>query len=215
MEIFPCLGIPFWGKQFRPAASSNWRGWRRADLQAARWRVEASLSRVEAAQAAGMSELRIAVRAAMTGHLVLSTLHTNDAPEAIATLRNMDVPSYLISSALTAVIGQRLVRTICKECRAAFTPNAQLLKSIGLPATVKKLYRGTGCDACYRTGNRGRTGIFDILEIKADVRKLIAADAGPDELAKAAKLKTMAQHCREKVKEGSVEPEEFLKVIRT
>ena len=65
---------------------------------------------------------RIAVRAAMTGHLVFSTLHTNDAPEAIATLRNMDVPAYLISSALTAIVGQRLVRTICQECRTAFKP---------------------------------------------------------------------------------------------
>lgn len=158
---------------------------------------------------------RIAVRAAMTGHLVFSTLHTNDAPEAIATLRNMDVPSYLISSALTAVIGQRLVRTICAQCRASFSPNTALLKSIGLPATVKKLYRGQGCEVCYRTGNRGRTGIFEIFEIKNEVRKLIADDAGPEALAKAAKLRTMAQHCREKVKEGIVAPEEFLKVIRT
>lgn len=158
---------------------------------------------------------RIAVRAAMTGHLVFSTLHTNDAPEAIATLRNMDVPSYLISSALTAVIGQRLIRTICAQCRASFVPSAALVKSIGLPATVKKLHRGQGCEVCYRTGNRGRTGIFEIFEIKNEVRKLIAEDAGPEVIAKAAKLKTMAQHCREKVKEGIVAPEEFLKVIRT
>ena len=80
---------------------------------------------------------RIAIRAAMTGHLVFSTLHTNDAPEAISTLRNMDVPAYLISSALTAVIGQRLVRTICNECWTPFKPEASLLKSLGLPATTK------------------------------------------------------------------------------
>lgn len=158
---------------------------------------------------------RIAVRAAMTGHLVFSTLHTNDAPEAIDTLRNMDVPSYLIASALTAVIGQRLVRTICENCRKGFKPSATLLKSIQLPATTKQLYRGAGCELCYHTGNRGRTGIFEILEITPEIRKLIAEDGGMAAIVKAAKLKTMAMRCREKVKKGIVEPEEFLRVIRT
>jgi len=158
---------------------------------------------------------RIAIRAAMTGHLVFSTLHTNDAPEAIDTLRNMDVPSYLIASALTAVIGQRLVRTICENCRKGFKPSATLLKSIQLPATTKQLYRGAGCEQCYHTGNRGRTGIFEVLEISPEIRKLIANDGGMTSIVKAAKLKTMAMRCREKVKKGIVEPEEFLRVIRT
>ncbi len=158
---------------------------------------------------------RIAIRAAMTGHLVFSTLHTNDAPEAISTLRNMDVPAYLISSALTAVVGQRLVRTICDECRTHFKPAASLLKSLGLPATTKKLYRGEGCDTCYHTGNRGRTGIFEILEVTEPIRKLINDEAGSDQIMKATKLKTMAMRCRQKVKEGIVNPEEFLRVIRT
>lgn len=158
---------------------------------------------------------RIAVRAAMTGHLVFSTLHTNDAPEAISTLRNMDVPAYLIASAITSVIGQRLVRTICQECRTSFKPPATLLKSLGLPATTKKLYRGKGCDACYHTGNFGRTGIFEVLEINEPIRKLIEKEATADELMKAAKLKTMAMRCRQKVTAGTVNPEEFLRVIRT
>jgi type IV pilus assembly protein PilB len=158
---------------------------------------------------------RIAIRAAMTGHLVFSTLHTNDAPEAISTLRNMDVPAYLISSALTAVAGQRLVRTICENCQTAFKPSASLLKSMGLPATTKKLYRGEGCDECFHTGNRGRTGIFEILEITEPIRKLINEEAGSDKIMKAAKLKTMAMRCRQKVKDGLVNPEEFLRVIRT
>lgn len=158
---------------------------------------------------------RIAIRAAMTGHLVFSTLHTNDAPEAISTLRNMDVPAYLISSALTAVIGQRLVRTICNECRTPFKPPASLLKSLGLPATTKKLFRGAGCDECYHTGNRGRTGIFEILEINESLRRLINDEAGVEQIMKGAKLKTMAMRCRQKVKDGIVNPEEFLRVIRT
>jgi type IV pilus assembly protein PilB len=158
---------------------------------------------------------RIAIRAAMTGHLVFSTLHTNDAPEAIATLRNMEVPAYLISSALTAVVGQRLVRTICRECLTSFKPTPTMLKSLGLPATTKKLYRGTGCDACYHTGNHGRTGIFEVLEITEPVRKLIYDEASADAIMKAAKLITMAMRCRQKVTEGLVNPEEFLRVIRT
>ncbi|NUM55886.1 MAG: Flp pilus assembly complex ATPase component TadA [Candidatus Hydrogenedentes bacterium] len=158
---------------------------------------------------------RIAIRAAMTGHLVFSTLHTNDAPEAISTLRNMQVPSYLIASALTAVVAQRLVRKICPDCREGFTPSKPLLKSLHLPETTKKLYRGKGCDSCYHTGNRGRTGIFEIIEVSEDIRRMIAADAPIEQITKAAKLKTMAERCRLKVKDGIVTPEEFLRVIRT
>jgi len=158
---------------------------------------------------------RIAIRAAMTGHLVFSTLHTNDAPEAITTLRNMDIPSYLISSALTAIIAQRLVRLICPECKTHFSPTKSLLKSIGLPDTTKRLYRGKGCDICYNTGTHGRTGIFEVLEVDQNIRRLIGAKNSAEEVTKAAKLKTMADRCRLKVKNGLVTPEEFLRVIRT
>ena len=162
-----------------------------------------------------METARIAIRAAMTGHLVFSTLHTNDAPEAISTLRNMGVPSYLISSALTAVVGQRLVRTICNKCRTEFKPTATLLKSLGMTTTTTKLFRGQGCDSCYHTGNRGRTGIFEVIEVTPEIRRLIAAEESTEKIAKDAKLKTMAMRCREKVKQGIVTPEEFLRVIRT
>lgn len=158
---------------------------------------------------------RIAIRAAMTGHLVFSTMHTNDAPEAISTLRNMGIPSYLIASALTAVIGQRLVRKICSKCGAAFTPPKPLLKSIGMPESSRKLYRGKGCEACYHTGSKGRTGIFEVLEVTPEVRKLIASDEPIERIARAVKLKTMAERCRDKTKAGVVSPEEFLRVIRT
>lgn len=158
---------------------------------------------------------RIAIRAAMTGHLVFSTLHTNDAPEAITTLRNMDIPSYLISSALTAIIAQRLVRLVCPECKKHFSPTKALLKSIGLPETTKRIYRGTGCDTCYSTGTHGRTGIFEVLEVTPEIRRMIGAKNNAEEITKAAKLKTMADRCRLKVKNGLVTPEEFLRVIRT
>ncbi|MFA6244801.1 MAG: ATPase, T2SS/T4P/T4SS family [Candidatus Hydrogenedentales bacterium] len=158
---------------------------------------------------------RIAIRAAMTGHLVFSTLHTNDAPEAISTLRNMQVPSYLIASALTCVVAQRLVRKICPNCREPFTPTKALLKSLRLPETTKRLYRGKGCNSCYHTGNKGRTGIFEIVEVSDAIRKMIAEDMPTEQIVKAAKLKTMADRCRLKVKDGVVAPEEFLRVIRT
>lgn len=158
---------------------------------------------------------RIAIRAAMTGHLVFSTMHTNDAPEAIHTLLNMGVPAYLISSALTAVLAQRLVRTICPDCKKAFTPTKTLLQSVGLPQTTKKLYRGAGCDNCYHTGNKGRSGVFELLEITPQIRQLIAAGEPTEKLVKTAKLKTMAENCRLKMKDGLIAPEEFLRVIRT
>ncbi len=158
---------------------------------------------------------RIAIRAAMTGHLVFSTLHTNDGPEAITTLRNMQIPSYLIASALTCVVAQRLVRKICPDCRTPFTPTKPLLKSLRLPENTKKLYRGKGCDNCYHTGNKGRTGIFEILEVNPEIRRMIAADESTEKIVKTAKLKTMADRCRLKVKQGVVAPEEFLRVIRT
>jgi len=157
---------------------------------------------------------RIAIRAAMTGHLVFSTLHTNDAPEAISTLRNMGIPSYLIASALTAVIGQRLVRKICAQCKVSYAPSKSLIKGIGLPESVSKLYRGKGCDSCYHTGCKGRTGIFEILEVGPEIRRMIAVDDPVEKIAQAAKLKTMADRCRLKVKQGTITSEEFLRTIR-
>ncbi len=158
---------------------------------------------------------RIAIRAAMTGHLVFSTLHTNDAPEAITTLRNMDIPSYLISSALTAIVAQRLVRQVCPDCKTTYAPSKTLLKSVKLPETTKRLSRGKGCENCYHTGYRGRTGIFEVLEVTDPIRKMIAADEPVEKIVKAAKLKTMADRCRLKVKKGEITAEEFLRVIRT
>ena len=157
---------------------------------------------------------QIAVRASMTGHLVFSTLHTNDAIEAVGTLRNMGVASFLISAALTGVVGQRLVRKVCPECKTAFKPTAALLQAIGLPATVKRLHRGAGCQYCHFTGGSGRTGIFEVLEVTPEVRALILKEAAPKDIMKAANFKSMADRCREKVRAGITTPEEYLRVIR-
>ncbi len=157
---------------------------------------------------------QIAVRASMTGHLVFSTLHTNDALEAIGTLRNMGVPSFLISSALTGVVGQRLVRKICSACKTPFKPTAALLKSLGMPASVKRLHRGTGCQKCHFTGSAGRTGVFEVLEVTPEVRALVLKDAAPAQIMTAVGFKTMADRCREKVRTGITTPEEYLRVVR-
>jgi len=142
-------------------------------------------------------------------------LHTNDAPEANSTLANMNVPTFLLSNAISTIIAQRLVRKICDNCKQSFTPTKTLLKSVGLPQTTKKLWRGKGCDQCYHTGNHGRTGIFEIVNVTPQIRQMIADEESTAEIAKVAKLKTMADRCRQKVKSGIVNPEEFLRVIRT
>ena len=157
---------------------------------------------------------QIAVRASMTGHLVFSTLHTNDALVAIGTLRNMGVPALLISTALTGVVGQRLVRKICLECKTPFKPAAALLASMGMSANVRQLHRGAGCQKCHFTGALGRTGIFEVLEMTPEIRKLILKEASPAQIMETAGFKTMADRCRRKVRAGITTPEEYLRVIR-
>lgn len=157
---------------------------------------------------------QIAIRAAMTGHLVFSTLHTNDAIEAISTLRNMGIPAFLIATALTAVIGQRLVRKICPACKYSFFPTDGLLQSIDVVHAKIDLYRGKGCQRCHFTGFSGRTGIFEVFEITAKIRHLIETEATAEKIMEAESFSTMADHCREKILAGIVNPEEYLRVVR-
>src|SRR5439155_446484 len=116
----------------------------------------------------------IAIQAALTGHLVFSTLHTNDAPGAITRLQDMGVEPYLVASVLEGVLAQRLVRRICTACRVPDTPNAADLEALGIEGTSgRPLYRGRGCDECRGTGYRGRTGIYELFPISEDARSLI------------------------------------------
>ena len=117
----------------------------------------------------------IAMRAAITGHLVLSTLHTNDAPSSIDRLLDMGVEPFLISSALKGVISQRLVRKICPYCKEEYTPSGEEQAKLRLPYSPGRVfYRGKGCSRCFNTGYRGRTAVFEILTINRDVRRGIA-----------------------------------------
>jgi type IV pilus assembly protein PilB len=119
---------------------------------------------------------QISIQASLTGHLVLSTLHTNDSPGAITRLVDMGVEPFLISSTLMAVLGQRLVRTICKDCRTPFEPTENQLSLLNLsPHDLgdKVFYYGRGCSTCNDTGYKGRKGIFELLVVNDSIRGLI------------------------------------------
>jgi len=117
----------------------------------------------------------IAIHAALTGHLVLSTLHTNDAPSAITRMIDMGVEPFLVSSSLIGVVAQRLVRIICPECKEEFTPDQKQIKELGLEGRKEKIsfYRGKGCQYCMQTTYRGRSGVFEIMKVSDKIRDLI------------------------------------------
>lgn len=122
----------------------------------------------------------IGIQAALTGHLVLSTLHTNDAPGAITRLIDMGCEPFLIAASLEGILAQRLVRTICKECKTPYEPNESILSQLGISAHElgdKQFYTGAGCDACGHTGYRGRCGLYELLDITDPIRELITARA--------------------------------------
>lgn len=128
----------------------------------------------------------IAHQASMTGHLVFSTLHTNDAIASVIRLRNLGIPSYMIGTALNGVVAQRLVRMICANCKEAYSPTSDELKKGGVKWAGRKLYRGAGCQACSGSGYSGRTGIFEVLTISQKIKNLISSDAGEQEIFRAA-----------------------------
>jgi general secretion pathway protein E len=129
----------------------------------------------------------IAIQAALTGHLVFSTLHTNDAPSAIPRLLDMGAEPYLVASVLDAVLAQRLVRRICQTCRAPHPPNPADLEALGVHAPPSTpLWRGQGCEACRHTGYRGRTGIYELFVVTEEARSLILRRAGSRELRRLA-----------------------------
>src|SRR5207248_9969638 len=128
---------------------------------------------------------QIAVQASLTGHMVFSTLHTNDAPSTITRMRDMGLEPFLITATLEAILAQRLVRKICEDCRTEFDPSAEMLMELNLTPDMvrgKKFFYGRGCDRCNNTGFRGRMGIFELLMVTDDIRDLISAGASTDQL---------------------------------
>ncbi|MFA9476847.1 GspE/PulE family protein [Phycisphaerales bacterium AB-hyl4] len=126
---------------------------------------------------------RVAVQAALTGHLVLATLHTNDAPGAVARLVDMNIEPYLLSSAINGVVAQRLARTICPHCETKYYPSEQVLEDAGLKAHAGRSFRkGAGCQQCHNSGFKGRIGIYEVMEITPGIRRLIHHAAAAHEL---------------------------------
>lgn len=161
----------------------------------------------------------IAVRAAITGHLVISTLHTNDAVSTISRLVDIGVEPYMISSALRGVVSQRLVRKICPQCRKAYTPTEEEKRMVGIAENEDvTFYKGEGCQECGRTGYRGRRGVFEILTLDAALRREVANNASSEKLTKTALengFVTMKDNCRRLVLEGVTTVAEAAKAINS
>ncbi len=132
--------------------------------------------RIMVGETRDLETAQIAIQASLTGHLVFTTLHTNDAPGAVTRLIDMGVEPFLVSSTLAAVLGQRLLRSICPKCRTAYQPNEALLAELDTSRRDigdKQFYYGKGCDACNNTGYKGRKGIYELLQITDPIRELI------------------------------------------
>jgi type IV pilus assembly protein PilB len=159
----------------------------------------------------------IAVQASLTGHLVFSTLHTNDAPSAVTRLRDMGIPPFLITATLEGILAQRLVRKICKDCREETMPGMEQLADLELtPDDVvgKKFYRGRGCATCNNTGFRGRTGLYELMPINDIVRELVNRSASTEQLRDAALqagMRPLRVAAMEKVFEGVTTIEEVIR----
>ena len=136
----------------------------------------------------------IAVQASLTGHTVFSTLHTNDAPSTITRLKDMGVPTFLITATVEAILAQRLVRRICPACREEVEPTEEQLYELSLTREGlggRKFYRGSGCTNCNNTGYKGRIGMFELLIMDDELREMIMNEASADELRATAKSKGM------------------------
>jgi type IV pilus assembly protein PilB len=136
----------------------------------------------------------IAVQASLTGHMVFSTLHTNDAPSTVTRMKDMGVPTFLITATVEAILAQRLVRRICSQCREETTPSEDLILDLGMTVeqfSGKKLYKGRGCEVCNNTGYKGRVGLFELMIINDDIRDLVMNNASIDDLRKAAQKNGM------------------------
>jgi type IV pilus assembly protein PilB len=158
----------------------------------------------------------IAVEAALTGHLVLSTLHTRDAPNAVSRLLDMGVEPFLLSSAIDCVVAQRLARKLCDHCKKPFRVEAEIMRGNGFVVDGDvEVHKPGGCDRCNGTGYRGRLGIFEILLMDEEIRSLVLRRASADEIAAAAVakgMKRLREDGLDKIRLGQTSPEEVLRV---
>jgi len=162
---------------------------------------------------------KIAMQAAQTGHLVLSTLHTDDAPSVVTRLTDIGAEPFVIASALVGVVAQRLVRRLCIHCRRQYTPPPDVLRALNIPepeAAAIPFYKSVGCDQCNHTGYRGRIGIYEVMRVTDKLRRLISTKAPEDQIREAAVtggMITLGEDGLAKVKSGVTTAEELLRVV--
>ncbi len=162
----------------------------------------------------------ITIRVALTGHLVFSTIHTNDAAGGVTRLVDMGIEPFLVSSAVECFIAQRLVRVVCDHCKQPAHPSAEVLAELGVPEANRHdlaLVEGKGCEACRFTGYKGRTAIYEILEMSDPLRKLVLNKASSDQIRKKAialGMRTLRQDGWEKILKGITTPEEVIRVTQ-
>ena len=162
---------------------------------------------------------RIAMQAAQTGHLVLSTLHTDDAPSCVTRLTDIGIEPYVSASALIGVIAQRLMRRLCSHCKRPYTPDPETLRAMSvteLEAATLTFYRAVGCDQCNHTGYRGRVGIYEIMHVSDKLRRIIAnkgSEAAVRDSAISSGMISLGEDGLSKVKAGVTTPEELLRVV--
>jgi type IV pilus assembly protein PilB len=162
----------------------------------------------------------IAVESALTGHLVLSSLHTNDAPSAITRLTEMEVEGYLVASALDCVVAQRLMRRLCDRCREPYAPTPAQLKAAGYPEfawpEITELFRAVGCQSCAKTGYTGRLGIYEVMNVTEEIERMTVERASSDGIRRIAieqGMHTLRQDGLDKARAGQTSIEEVLRVI--
>jgi type II secretory ATPase GspE/PulE/Tfp pilus assembly ATPase PilB-like protein len=159
----------------------------------------------------------LVVRAALTGHLVFSTLHTNDALSSVFRLFDMGIEPFLISSTLDTVVAQRLVRVLCGYCKTATSPADAIYGKLNIDSAQSVVYRATGCDSCGKTGYRGRTTVYEILKITPALRDLISRKGSLDDMkreALKAGFRSMFESGLDKVRAGVTSPEEVFAVTK-
>jgi type II secretory ATPase GspE/PulE/Tfp pilus assembly ATPase PilB-like protein/RNA polymerase subunit RPABC4/transcription elongation factor Spt4 len=161
----------------------------------------------------------IALQSSLTGHLVFSTLHTNDAPSAITRLSDIGMPEYLIASSVIGIIAQRLVRKICPDCKEEFSPAPEQLLRLGLTKMDKprKFFQGSGCQTCGSLGFKGRTVVEEVMIMGRKIRELVQANTSADlirEAAIAAGMQTLADSALKKLELGITAVDEVLKAIQ-
>lgn len=156
----------------------------------------------------------VSIQAALTGHLVLSTLHTNDSASALTRLMDMGIEPFLVSSSVTAILAQRLVRKICLSCRREYVPENRILEELGAAGGEMKFYKGAGCPACKQSGFMGRIGIFELFMVNEEIRRMVESKCSADEIRRKALdsgMTTLRRDGLNKVAAGLTTPEEVLR----